>query len=836
MRCPVALYLAWRETRGSGRHVLLFLGCVGVGVTALVAVATVAGSFERAIGRSARALLGADVEIRGTQPLSPPALAHLAGLEQGGVRVTRVNELNAMARDAAGRTTLVELKAVARGYPFYGRLVTEPDRPLEALLGDGRVLVDEALRGRLGLAVGARLSIGAADFTVSGVIRSEPDRSVGVFSVGPRVLMSGADLDGTGLVRPGSRVRHRYLLRLPDGANAEAFRDALAAEIADPGVRLLAYNQAQPGLRRFWDQLSMYLGLAGLVALMVGGIGVAMGVHAFLRGKLATIAVLKALGAGRRQVLAVYLVQTVGLGLFGSLVGAAVGSAVPLVISPLLAPLLPTDATVGPSVGAVASGLGMGLGVTLLFALWPLSQTRRVRPALLLRSQVEPPPSDRRSWPLLATIALGLAALALWQAGSLTVGGLFVAGLGTALGVLALAARGVVAAARRGRPATLAWRQGLANLHRPGSQATAVLVSLGLGVMLVVAVACLDGSLRRQIAEARQVSAPAFFFVDIQPDQAGPFARLVAAQAAGRAPELIPVVRARLVAVDGTPVAADATARRPERWHLTREYVLTWAAEPPARNALVAGRWWTAEEAAREPLISVEEEIAGQLGVRIGGSLTFDVVGVPVTGRVTSLRRVDWRSLGANFFVIFSPGALDGAPRTHIATARVPREGEAALQSAVVAAFPNVTAIPVRDVLERVAGVLDQVAIATRAVAAGSVLAGLVVMAGALSVTRAQRLYQSVLLRTLGASRGAVARIFAVEYVLTGVTAGALGSVLAAALSWAVLRFALGLPWTWSPAALLGGPVGAVALALLVGALGSWRLLGAPPLTVLRRE
>jgi putative ABC transport system permease protein len=263
---------------------------------------------------------------------------------------------------------------------------------------------------------------------------------------------------------------------------------------------------------------------------------------------------------------------------------------------------------------------------------------------------------------------------------------------------------------------------------------------------------------------------------------------------------------------------------------------LTWAAEPPAHNAVVTGRWWTVEEAAREPLISVEEEIAGQLGVRPGGTLTFDVLGVPVTGRVMSLRRVEWRSLGANFFVIFSPGALAGAPTTHIATARVPRDGEAALQSAVVTAFPNVTAIPVREVLERVAAVLDQVAVATRVVAAGSVLAGLAVMAGALSVTRAQRLYQSVLLRTLGASRGAVARIFAVEYALTGATAGAMGSVLAAVLSWAVLRFVLDVPWTWAPGALLGGVVGAVALALLVGALGSWRLLGEPPLTVLRRE
>jgi len=835
VRAAVALRLAWRETRGAGRHVLLFLGCVGVGVAALVAVGTVAGGLERGMGRSARALLGADVEVRATQPLGDEAGARLADLERRGGRLTRVRELNAMARADAGGALLVELKAVEPGYPLYGRLVTEPDRPLDTLLGDARVLVHETLLARLGLAVGGRLHVGAAAFTVAGVIRREPDRSVGIFSVGPRVLMSSGDLDRTDLVRPGSRVRYRTLLRLPEGSSAEATRDALAAGIPDPGVRLLAYHQAQPGLRRFWDQLALYLGLAGLVALMVGGIGVAMGVHAFLRGKLATIAVLKCLGAGSDQVLAVYLAQTLGLGLLGSLAGAAAGSALPPALGTLLAPLLPADVSLAPSPGAIASGLAMGLGVTLLFALWPLLEARRVRPALLLRTPIEPAPPGRRPWAVLAGIAAGLAGLALWQAGSLAVGGLFIAGLGGALGALALGARLVVALARRGRPSALAWRQGLANLHCPGSQATAVLVSLGLGVMLVVAVACLERSLGRQIAEVTRASAPAFFFVDIQPDQAEPFTRLVAARAGGP-PELIPVVRARLAAVNGAPVPTDAGARRPERWYLTREYVLTWAAAPPERNTVVAGRWWTPAEAAREPLLSVEEEIAGELRVGLGGTLTFDVLGVPVTGRVTNLRRVEWQSLGANFFVVLSPGALTGAPVTHIATARVPRADELALQSAVVAAFPNVTAIPVREVLDRAAGVLGQVAVAMRVVAGGSVLAGLVVMAGALSVTRAQRRYQSVLLRTLGATRGAVARIFAVEYAVTGALAGVMGSALAAGLSWAVLRFVLEVPWAWAPDVLAGGALAAVLLALGVGALGSWRLLGEPPLSVLRRE
>jgi putative ABC transport system permease protein len=353
--------------------------------------------------------------------------------------------------------------------------------------------------------------------------------------------------------------------------------------------------------------------------------------------------------------------------------------------------------------------------------------------------------------------------------------------------------------------------------------------------MLIVAVALLESSLREQLVTRSAESAPAFFFIDVQPDQATAFAQLVADQG-GTAPELIPVVRSRLAAIDGEPLPADVRTRREDPWFLTREYVLTWASTPPGRNSVIAGRWWTPEEAAREPLISVEEELAKQLGVGIGGTLTFDVQGVPVTARVVNLRRVDWQSFGSNFFVIFSPGALDGAPSTFIATARVPEDGEDRVQSAVVAAFPNITAIPVREVLTRVTSVLDQIALAMRLVAGFSIVSGLVVMAGALAITRYQRLYQSVILKALGATRGLVARAFAVEYLLLGAGAGLCGTALAAALAWAVLRFALDVRWAWAPGTLVLGVTAAIALAVAVGFLGTIRLLGQKPLGVLRGE
>jgi putative ABC transport system permease protein len=810
--------LAWRETRGAGRHVGYVLACIALGVGALVGVASFADNLQRTVARSAKSLMGGDVEIRSTRPLAadPASLVVEAGAT--GARTTRVRELVAMAQAGSADTQLVELKAVDTGYPLYGALVTDPVRPLATLIGEGRALVHGSLLARLGLRVGDRFRLGKAELTVSGIIVTEPDRGIGVLSLGPRVMIASADLDRTGLIRPGSRIRYRTLFRLPEGRGAEDFRDRLARSL--PSVqRVRAYPQAQPGLRRFWDQLTMYLGLAGLVALMVGGIGVGVSVSAFVRDKRLAIATMKSLGAGWRPLLAAYLLQTALLGLGGSLAGALLGSLAQRLLAPALTRLLPIELTLSFSLRAVLGGLAMGMGMTLLCALWPLLRIRRVPPALILRQDVEPRAGGHRPWMATLPIAAGLVGLALWQAGSWKIGGLFAGGLAAALLLLAAGARAVIALARRARWQSPVWRQAAANLHRPGSQAGPVLVSLGLAVTLVVSIALLEGGLRSQLVDREPGTAPAFFFIDIQPDQAEPFGRFVAGHGATAPADLTPVVRSRLAGINGSPVSRSATSR-PDAWYLTREYALTWAAEPPAR----------------EPLISVEDGIARQLGVGLGDTLTFEVQGVPVSARVTSLRRVDWRSLASNFFVIFSPGALDGAPTTFIATVRARPERENALQSAVVAAFPNVTAIAVREVLERATAVLDQIALAVRLVAAFSIAAGLTVMAGALAISRRQRLYQSVILKVLGATRGFITRAFAVEYALLGAAAGVAGSGLAAGLAWAVLRWAFDVPSQWAPATLAAGVLGATGLAALVGFLGTRRLLGRRPLGVLRSE
>ncbi|RPH77908.1 MAG: FtsX-like permease family protein, partial [Candidatus Rokuibacteriota bacterium] len=584
-----------------------------------------------------------------------------------------------------------------------------------------------------------------------------------------------------------------------------------------------------------------YLGLVGLASLLVGGIGVAASVSAFVARQVPTIAALKALGVETRTLVTAYVIQTQAVALVGGLTGAALGVAAQPLLAAALEGLVPFALEARPQAATLARGVVMGLVVTLLCTWAPLAAVRAVPAWLILRRDVEPSSRRGRGWPVLVPVGLGLAALALWQAGSFRTGGLFVGACAAALLSLLALARGLTLLARRlPRPRGLAWRQGLAALRRPGGHAPRVVVALGMAVMLLVTVALLEGVLGRQIDLEQQRHAPSFFFLDVQPDQRDPFSQLVE-RAAGRPPELTPIVRGRLAGIDGARITREAVDRRRARgedgtWYFTREYVLTWADAPASGNVLTRGRWWTAAEASSRPQASIEEAAARHLGVDLGSRLTFDVQGVAIEAEVTSIRRVDWQSLTTNFFVVLSPGALQGAPATFVATARVPVEAESALQNAVTAAFPNVTAIPVRDVMERVAAVLDEIAVAVRLVALFTLGTGLVVTAGALTATRSQRLYESVVLRTLGATRGVVARAFAVEYGLLGATAGIGGGLLATILAWAVVRWVLDAPWTFDSTPLLVGFVATIALALGVGFLTTFRLLGQKPFPVLRRE
>ncbi|MGZ8382655.1 MAG: ABC transporter permease [Nitrospira sp.] len=886
---PFWLTMAWRELRSAWRHFLYFLACIALGVGAVVGVSLFSANVEQAVLKEARGLLGGDLEIRLSRPIGPQGVTVLQGLNERGVRTTRVSELVAMAsRDdrsqgAAEQSQLVELKAVESQYPLYGVLRVEPDRPLMNLLRMTKstcretchgAVVQESLLIRLGLIVGDAVKIGQASFRITGVIHTEPDRMANMFSLGPRVLVSQEGLVAADLVKPGSRLRERHLLKLPASIDLSPLLYELRSRLAGESARVSSYRDAQPQLKQFLDQLTRYLGLVGLTALFVGGIGVALSIQAFIREKFQSIAILKTLGADTNTSIQWYLGPAVGLGAVGSSVGIGIGITVQGLLPQAVSTLLATDllqqiefsSVLSPAALApLAKGLSLGVLTTVLFSLWPLLTIREIKPAAIFRREVEGDsrvvlqgePSLRRRVTRLLTIdpvrtlaaagiGLGLAGLSVWQAGSLTIGGLFIGGLLVAVVALVLAAKALLIVMRSlPVPPSLSMRQAMGNIQRPGGQTLGVMVSIGVGVMVILAIALLEHALVRQVGENRPTDSPTFFFIDIQPDQAQGFLALVHQRTGDLATQLTPLVRSRLHAINGRTVQvepeqedqADHTREEKRKnWYASREYVLTFLDELPKDNTIVKGVWWKPRQVFARPQVSVEEEAAKGLGIDLGAIVDLNVQGAIIQAEVSSIRRVEWGNFSTNFYMIFSPGSLEGAPMTYVATAHVSPQDEVALQSAVVAAFPNVTAINIGEVLSAFARVLDRLSLAIRAVALFCLLAGGLVMAAALAATRYRRLYEAVILKALGATRALIARSFAAEYALLGCVAGTIGIVLASAFSWAILRYVLELPWSLEPSLLVMGLVCTVLLTLLVGFLSTYRILGQPPLTVLRHE
>ncbi len=882
--------MAWRETRAGWRHFVYFVVSVAVGVGALVTVSAFATSVERTVTREARSLLGGDIEIRTSRPLSAEGQAVLSEVQSRGYRMTHVSELIAMAAvpgDAqgapAGHTTqVVELKAVDPAYPLYGAVGVEPAQSLAALLGvrDGcrsqpcpGAVVQESLLIRLGLRPGDEIKIGQATFSIRGVITKEPDRMANAFSLGPRVVISQAGLQAAELVKPGSRVRERYLLRAGGDPVLLPLVHELRGRLAAESARVSTYREAQPQLKRFLEQLTRYLGLVGLTALFVGGIGVATTVHAFVREKLQSIAVLKTLGATTPLVVQIYVVQALVLALVGSAAGALFGLSVQGALPSLLRTTFGMDlldqlefsGRWGDWSGflVVAKGLALGVLTALLFTLWPVLAIRDIRPSVILRRlTVQTPDSGSpgktrfpawRRRPTLdplrvsasAVILVGLTGLAMWQAGSWRVGSLYLGGLLGAVLVLHQAARWLIRGLRALPPVrSLVLRYALGNIHRPGSQAVGVMMAIGLALMVIVSVSLLERALVEQVTTTRPTDAPTYFFIDIQPDQREGVLELLHRHTGTSGLEALPLLRSRLAAVDGEAIKLEAEQELPndrpdERrraWYQTREYVVTVLENLPKDNVVVSGTWWTPGEPSETPWVSIEEEAARSLGVEVGSTLSLDVQGTVVSAKVRSIRKVEWSNFSTNFYMIFSPGSLEGAPFTYVATVHTEPGQDLPLLQDMVVQFPNVTGIHIGDVLDGFARMLDRLSMAIHAVAFFSLISGVLVMATALSATRYRRLYESVILKALGATRSTIARSYASEYALLGLIAGVIGIGLANVLSWGLLEYLFDLSWSFQPSLLVASLLLTILLTVVVGFFGTYGILGRRPLAVLRYE
>jgi putative ABC transport system permease protein len=840
---PFILKMVWREGRGAGRTFLTFFACIALGVGAVVGVGGTAERFSSLTVREAKNLLAADIGVRLNRPLSPQGEASLASLtDVAGLRVIHITELLGMASalpSADGQmppSQLVEIKAVEAGYPFYGSLRLDP--PVADPFSDSNaVWVQESLLLRLGLAVGDSIQLGEGTFVIRGVVQKEPDRAIGLFSLGPRLLLSREGLEKTALRQPGSRITERRLIRVAPPQSPEGVKVKLQTAWSDESVQIQTAQEAQPRLTRFLENFATYMGLVGVVILIIGGIGAAGGIHAFLSGRMQTLAVLKALGAPSGVIMATYFLLVLVMGAVAGILGATLGVGIDWLLHARIARYLPVPFSV--AWHAVFRGIAMGLLTTGLVALAPLSLIRQVSVARILRQATDPPPLRYRL-PFVLLMGAGWSGFFLWQAPDLwRQAALTAAGVGAAVILLLAAGGGMLSLLHRTlRPRSLILCYGIGNLNRPGRQNRAVVLSLGLGVLALLTLLQVKENLMAQLDVNRPENPPSLFFIDVQPDQKAPFESLMATRQ--QTAELTPLVRARLHAINGQPISERANGKATsdvdhnhdhDDFYFAREYVLTDRRDLPPHNVVLRGRWW---EDDTKPLASVEEEVARRLGIDVGTEVTFDIQGMKVVARISSVREVDWGSMATNFYFILSPGLLREAPTTYVASVTTPAEMDGPLQNAVSAAFPNVTAIHLREVLATVTRILTEITRMVQWMALLVLLAGLIVHAASIVATLRQRTYEMTLLVTLGATRPLVLGVMAVEYAGLGLVSAIVGGALSVAVSYGIVRFLFDIPWHIAWETLLIGVPAAVLLTLLSGAAAGFRILGAKPMAVLR--
>lgn len=833
--------MVWREIRGASRRFLFFLASIALGVASIVGVGNIASNFDKMTSHEARNLLAADIEVRLKAPLSEAGERILAELSEEGVASIHLSELSGMAANTeSGETRLVELKAVEAAYPFYGRLATEPeiDHPFQ---DPASVLVQEGLLIHLKLKVGNEIAIGDATFTVKGVIKREPDRVAGPFSLGPRVLISQEGLKRADLIHHGSRVKRKLLLKGTSRWTPEALKAYLETALAEEALSIKTYREVRPRLARFLENFTTYLGLVGLVALLVGGIGVAGNIHAFLSERIESIAILKSLGGTSSNILLIYLLLALMLGGIGSLLGIGLGIGIYYALASMLSDFMPEGFAFQLAVLPSLQGMAMGLLTTFLFSLWPLRIVGNISPSRVFRHDVDMALDQFKHLgiikPLLVgtVMVAGWVGLAIWQAGSWRLGATVIAAVAGAAMLLLLLGFVLLRLIKRiASPTSLTLKYGIRNLHRPGRQVMAIFLALGIGVMILMTLAQVEQRLMAELQQNIPENAPGLFLIDIQSDQRERVEEILSGHTLKVPPTVTALVRSRLYSIDGEKVSEMNVSDPSDSFYFAREYVLTYQGMLPDHNIVKEGDWWDAHEARN--LLSVEKEVARHLGIGIGSEVTFDIQGVKVEGRITSIREVDWGSMAINFYFIFSPFALSGAPETYVATVSADPAEDLPIQNAVIGAFPNITVIPVREVLQTIAKILKEISRTIQFMALMALIVGLFVVAGAIAATRARRIHEMVLLKTLGATRPDLMAMMAVEYLMLGLVAAIIGGGLSVLLSWGIIHFFLKISWVFAGQTVLKGCAVTIVLTLVTGVLSSYRILGEKPFVVLRAE
>jgi len=847
--------MAMREVRSSWRRLVFFFICIAVGVGSIVALRSVIQSVRVALAGEARTMLGADVLVTSNRPLSPLVLDRLDAEQRAGRVAVRSEsvEIPTMVRPAdpsnpAAR--MVELRAVGPEFPLYGSLTLRDGAYSHEQLTNHGALVRPELLAQFGLNPGDGIQIGTQTFEIRGVITAEPGRRLGAFTLGPRVIIDRADLDATGLLQFGSRASYQQLLRVPERLAPQVAVE-LDEAFADEFVNVRWYRRTEDQMGENLTRAENYLSLVGLVVLILGGIGVSSVTRVFVQQKVRSIAILKCVGSSSTQMLAVYMVQVLLLGLAGSALGVVLAgsvlAAVPAFVGDLVS-VMRVD--FGLTTSAVFQGVAIGLLVSILFSLVPLLEVRHVKPSLLLRQDIPRPSQfDWPKWIVTAGVATALVAVASWQAGSVEVGLMLSGGFVAVALILHLVGAGLVRAVQPLRYSRyFALRQAVLHIARPGNQTRVILLAVGLGSFFILGVRTLQANLLRDFAIQAGPDAPDMFLIDIQPDQRDELATFLdTANGDAPGPRMIPTLRARVVAVRGREMDIDSYQQTRGRG-LSREYTVTYRPNLQANEELIDGEWWGDAPPQGQAEVSIEERFSDRdsdgnfrLGSRInvGDEMRFDVLGRIITARVTSVRRVDWQDFRAGgFMFVFRPGTFDGAPHTYISALQGPRDPDARarMQGAVAARFPNVSVIDLREILQTIQTIVNNVTLAVTVVGILVLLSGGLILVGAVSMTKFRRVYEAAILKTLGASSRLIATMLVLEYGVLGAIAGTVGALGAIVLSWAIARYALELPWDPTPSITISGIIATSILVAAIGVLASVDVLRHKPLATLRAE
>jgi putative ABC transport system permease protein len=834
--------MAWRDSRASRRRLVVFSCSIALGIAALVSIGSFRRSLAQAIDEQARALLGADLVITSSRKFSAQEEQFLHSLGEPQAREIRFTTMAVFS--ASNGTRLVHLRALGGDFPFYGTMETTPTNAVQEFRERGSAIIDESLLFQFHAAIGQKIKIGDVEFVIAGVLKKIPgDASPGA-SFAPRVYIPLQNLAATNLIRPGSVARYRAYVKFPAGVDVEQRIAALLPQIQHFGLEYDTVEKRKKDLGNALDNLYRFLNLVAFISLLLGAVGVGAAIQSHLQQKTATGAILRCLGATARVTVFIYLLQAAAMGWIGAILGAGLGLFIQRILPRVLQNVVPFAIPNTIFWEPILRGLLIGFGICLLFALPSLLRFRRVSPLLVLRASVESPrirrdPALWLTYPLMAAVII---AFSISQSETWKLGLLFAAALGLAIAIFTGAAKLLMIGTRKWFPhrASFVWRQGLANLYRPDNRTLLLILSLGLGTFLLLSLFLTRGVLLAQFKSIDEGDRPNIFLFDIQPDQKTEVTNLVRSLGFPVIQQA-PVVAMRLAEIKGrktNDIMADPQHKIPD-WELEREYRSTYREQLSDTEKITDGSWIgrVHYRPGDTVPISLDQEIAKDFGAKVGDELIFDVQGIAIKTRIASLREVDWKRFQTNFFVVFPAGVLENAPGFHVLVSRVATPADSGrLQNAVVAKFPNVSAIDLSAVIQTVEGILSKVALVIRIMSLFTVGAGLVVLASAIWSGRYQRLKESILLRTLGASRAQIRTILCAEYFFLGLIASATGILLALLSSWALAKFVFKLAYVPSLAPVLITAISVPILTIAIGLAASRGVGTAPPLAILRAE